>query len=125
MYIGNAFSLNMLPSWAFGGNLRFQRLTLEQARDLVQEFDYTSAVGHADVAALFTEALGVPVPMNRINAELLPGLDDDRILVGQYFGPRLPEGTTTLPEGAEIRWVLVALWEDGLDLDLDDVQEGY
>ena len=122
MYIGNAFSLNMLPVWATGGSLRFQRLTLEQAQAEVCHQGYTSAVGHADVAALFTEALGVSVPMSRINAELLPGTEDDQILVGQYFGPRLPEGTTTLPEGAEIRWVLVTL-EDSVDVDLEEEVE--
>jgi len=122
MYIGNAFSLNMLPSWATGGSLRFQRLTLEQAQAEVCHQDYVSAVGHADVAALFTEALGVSVPMSRINAELLPGSEDDQILIGQYVGPRLPEGTTTLPEGAEIRWVLVTL-EDSVDVDLTEGEE--
>ena len=123
MYIANAFSLNMLPVWATGGTLQFKRLTLQAARELVQEFDYTSAVGHADVAALFTEALGVKVPMNRINAELLPGLEDDCVLVGQYYGPRLAEGTTTLPAGAEIRWVLVTL-DDSVDVDLETEGEG-
>jgi len=122
MYIGNAFSLNMLPSWATGGSLRFQRLTLEQAQAEVCHQGYISVVGHADVAVLFTEALGVSVPISRINAELLPGSEYDQILIGQYVGPRLPEGTTTLPEGAEIRWVLVTL-EDSVDVDLNEGEE--
>lgn len=28
-------------------------------------------------------------------------------IVGQYDGPRLPEGAIALPEGASIRWVFV------------------
>jgi hypothetical protein len=37
---------------------------------------------------------------------LVPG---DRVLVGQYSGTRLPEGATTLPEGATIRWLVVSV----------------
>lgn len=42
-----------------------------------------------------------PVVANRVNVKLEPGV---LILVGQYIGPRLPEGATTLPEGASIEW---------------------
>lgn len=48
--------------------------------------------------------LGHPVPMNRVNVQLHPG---DSALVGQYTGPRLPEGATQLPEGARILWLRV------------------
>jgi hypothetical protein len=44
--------------------------------------------------------------MNRANVSLAAG---DRVLVGQYSGPRLPEGTTTLPEGATIKWLVVTV----------------
>jgi hypothetical protein len=40
---------------------------------------------------------------NRVNVSLKPG---DAAIVGQYIGPRLPEGATTLPEGATIKWLL-------------------
>ena len=42
-----------------------------------------------------------PVVANRVNVKLEPGV---LILVGQYIGPRLPKGATTLPEGASIEW---------------------
>lgn len=32
---------------------------------------------------------------------------DDAALIGQYIGPRLPEGATELPAGATIEWWLV------------------
>jgi hypothetical protein len=38
--------------------------------------------------------------------QLAPG---DVLLVGQYVGPRPPEGTTELPEGAEVRWTKVRI----------------
>jgi hypothetical protein len=31
------------------------------------------------------------------------------MLVAQYTGPRLPEGATTLPPGAKIRFILVLI----------------
>ena len=46
-------------------------------------------------------ALGIPVPVNRKSIKLGSG---DILLVGQYVGPRLPEGATELPENATIEW---------------------
>ena len=63
-----------------------------------------SAVGHADTAAVFGAALGVPVACRRISVTLRAG---ERAILGQYNGPRLPEGATALPDGASIRWLLV------------------
>lgn len=55
----------------------------------------TSAIGHADTAAV----LGVP--MNRINVHLNPG---DVAYVAQLQGGRLPEGSTTLPDGFSFKF---------------------
>lgn len=66
----------------------------------------TSCVGHADTAAIFSEVLGVPVPVARASITLEKGKE---ALVGQYSGPRLPEGSTTLPEGATIKWLKVTV----------------
>ena len=75
------------------------RKMLEQAESF--GLDILSAVGHADTAALFSTILGRDIPANRASVKL----DDETILlVGQYTGPRLPEGTTELPAGATIVW---------------------
>ena len=55
----------------------------------------------ADTAAIFSQQLGVEIPAARVTVSLTHG---EIILVGQYSGPRLPEGATTLPEGATIKW---------------------
>lgn len=55
----------------------------------------TSAIGHADTAAV----LGVA--MNRINVSLKKG---DVAYVAQLQGGRLPEGTTTLPDGFSFKF---------------------
>jgi hypothetical protein len=100
MYIANAFSLNMLTN--LPARLSAEEVSLDTARSLAATA--TSAVGHESTAAIFATLLGREVPVARINLRLQPG---DELLVGQYVGPRLPEGATTLPEGAAIRWVVV------------------
>ena len=103
MKLLNAFSLNMLS--AFPASASFREVSLGEARELLaQGFD--SAVGHAETAAVFSEQLGVAVPAQRVTVALTKG---ESALVGQYRGPRLPEGATTLPEGASIRWYLVTI----------------
>jgi|SRR3990167_9418789 len=98
----NAFSINMLPRMR--REVHFRPLTLEQARELSEGAE--SAVGHPDTARIFASVLGCEVPANRVPVGLVrPGT---RLLVGQYRGPRLPAGATTLPEGATIEWWLVA-----------------
>ena len=103
MFILNAFSLNMLVGNA---DIVVREITQGVAASLAS--GCTSAVGHADTAAVFEAVLGVPVPCNRATVALTEG---DVALVGQYSGPRLPEGATTLPEGAAIKWMVVAVKE--------------
>ena len=116
MYIANAFSLSMLPWWVAEGQVNFKRLTLEEARDYVASWDLggCSAVGHADVAEIFSQQLGVEIIANRRKASFAPGITEE-ILVGQYTGPRLPEGATALPVGAEIQWILVMFTEGDIE----------
>jgi len=101
-FICNAFSLNMLSSLT--ALVVVKELSLHQAKLLA--YGVPSAVGHADTARVFENTLGVPVPMQRYSVSLSQG---DEIIVGQYSGPRLPEGATELPEGATIKWCLVTV----------------
>ena len=116
LIICNAFSLSMLD--------RVQQMGRD-ARDCVRvprpvsgralaefcllmldgEIEWESAVGHADTAAVFSKELGLPILANRVSVKLTD--PETRALVGQYVGPRLPEGATRLPEGATIEWWLV------------------
>ena len=63
-----------------------------------------SVIGHADTARLVSDILGVELPANRATVKLQKG---EKMIVAQYSGPRLPEGATSLPEGAMIEFVLV------------------
>ena len=104
--IANAFSLNML---------HLDRVTHVQVvptdadfvKDLIEASEsFESVVGHADTAAVFSSLLGWTVPCNRATFTLVPGTT---LVVGQYKGPRLPEGAKTLPEGATVEWIIVTL----------------
>ena len=59
-----------------------------------------SAIGHTDTA----KVLGVEP--NRINVHLSKG---DTAYVAQLQGGRLPEGTTTLPEGFSFKFIKVTV----------------
>lgn len=112
-YLTNAFSLNML-SIPDGGaiKLRVRHLDLKDAARTVQYEKkigrLVSAVGHADTARILSDMLGTYVPPNRATVKLDRY---DEVLVAQYYGPRLPEGATELPPGAEIKFFLVQIWE--------------
>ena len=101
--INNAFSLNMLVGMA---GVDVYPITRERAKQAIACNEWESGVGHADTAKIFSKELGVEIPFNRVTAQLNPGA---KLLVGQYKGPRLPEGATSLPEGASIQWMLVEI----------------
>ena len=97
-YLVNAFSIQMLSGPA---TVRFEEI---DAVDVPS--DVVSAVGHADTAAVLSEVLGFPVPMNRINISLDK---ETEMYVAQLMGGRLPEGSTTLPEGFSFKFYRVTL----------------
>lgn len=100
LLISNAFSLNMLPAGQ-GGNLLVT--PVDNPRELVSE-GVQSIVGHQSTAEIFSNILGVKIEFNRTSHRLSAG---EKLLVGQYSGPRLEEGATLLPEGARITWLLL------------------
>lgn len=105
-YLSNAFSLNMLAldglDDARSVTVHVTPLTLEQAQRLARTLP--SFIGHEDTARLFAKLLGRDVDCNRATLRLASG---EFLLVGQYSGPRLPEGTVELPPGSTIRWLRV------------------
>ena len=116
IFICNAFSLSMLDRVQQGGRdamdgVRVPRPASEE--DVTEwvrlildgKVEWESAVGHADTARLFANELGLPILTNRVSINL--SNPDHRCLIGQYIGPRLPEGATELPEGARIEWWMI------------------
>lgn len=87
-FLLNAFSLQMLEGDA---TVQFTEV------DSLPE-GLTSAVGHQDTA----NVLGVE--MNRVSVTLRKS---DTAFVAQLQGGRLPEGSTTLPEGFSFKFIKV------------------
>lgn len=109
IYLGNAFSLGMLPE-GMVARVRVVPVDVAAVRwELKKGFE--SAVGHQSTADVFADILDVPVTMKRLSVKLNTF---DTLIVGQYSGPRLAEGVTKLPEGAEIQWFVVTVSDDRL-----------
>lgn len=76
--------------------------TVEQVKQTITtNGNFESAIGHGDLAHILSDLLDVEIPVNRTTVNIDRG---DLVVVAQYVGPRLEEGTTSLPEGAEIRF---------------------
>lgn len=106
LYVCNAFSLNMINPSENGGRMvaTIQVMSMDTIRHLLSFGGWESYVGHADTANVFSDELEIEVPMNRGNLVVTAS---DELIVGQYNGPRLAEGTKVLPEGATIVWFSV------------------
>ena len=95
-YLANSFSLQML-----GADCNVKVRTVK-AEDIPE--DVVSCVGHADTAAVLSSLLGREIPCNRESIDLMEG---DELYVAQIVGGRLPEGSTTLPEGVKFKFFKV------------------
>jgi len=114
LFIGNAFSLGMLTDLfngcglSEGHSLDVRNISPAGIKKLMSMLDWVSIVGHKETAMLFSSILDVEIPMNRVTTTLEIG---DILVVGQYTGPRLEEGATSLPDGAKITWLTVKVGE--------------
>ena len=127
VYLSNAYSLQMQGE----NDCSARRVTLDEAKnailslvpgpyidresekdgsDAVVALTAQSCIGHADIAAVLSGLIGFDVPVNRVSVSLKPG---DVLVVGQYVGPRLPEGCKELPDGARIEWYIVECKKTG------------
>jgi hypothetical protein len=122
LYIGNAFSLAMLSREHQAGTpngytphaedaIAVARIPrpVENPRGLIEDYVESGAriislVGHEDTAVILGLELARPLLVNRSSISLGP---DEKLLVGQLMGPRLPPGTTTLPLNAKIEWWII------------------
>ena len=90
-YLTNAFSLQMLikllrKDWETA--VYIKELDVEEAKAYLSTY-FVSAVGHQGTAEFLFKLLGIQVPVNRAQIELLPG---DRLIVVQPWGARLQPG---------------------------------
>jgi len=105
MFITNAFSINMLSNSA---QINFIKISQKTAKEFSRFA--SSAIGHEDTAKAVSILLEDDFQQNRISLEFKGSL-----LVAQYRGPRLEEGTTTLPEESKIEFWLVTIYDSAED----------
>lgn len=109
VYISNALSLQMLPTEQ-ATDLHIWPMTVGSVREFSRDhIQLISAIGHADTAAVVSSMIGQEIQAQRINISLKPG---DILIVAQLLGGRLPEGSTTLPDGYAIRFFGVQIKEE-------------
>jgi hypothetical protein len=82
------------------------RARLENKPEISQLNNCESCIGHADTARVLSNILERNIPTNRATVHLK---QNERCIVAQYIGPRLPEGATMLPEGATIKFYHVKM----------------
>ena len=95
-YLGNAVSLQMLPS---DGSVSVEPVTADDI-----PADVISCIGHADTANVLSNILGMETQVKRMSITLNQG---DILYVAQVVGGRLPEGATTLPDGFSFKFMKV------------------
>lgn len=93
----------MIPDNVAHLELDIAKATLEYVKTLLKE-PYESYVGHEDTARILSDLLGTEITYNRSSLTFEEG---DILIIAQYVGPRLPEGTTKLPEGAEFKFYVI------------------
>lgn len=105
-YLANAFSLQMVNNFPCDihveeiDGIKADYICLQANTPEDHPDHIVSAVGHADTANVLN------VPCNRINVSLNKG---DILFVAQLQGGRLPEGSTTLPEGFSFKFLQVTI----------------
>jgi hypothetical protein len=104
-YFGNAFSINMIKD--FPAKITIKKIPdneyeffLFKIQNEIQDAETISAIGHEQLAKILN------APVNRITVTLEK---DDELCVAQYRGPRLEEGTTSLPDGSKIEFYVVTI----------------
>ncbi|MFP3239964.1 MAG: DUF1874 domain-containing protein [Caldivirga sp.] len=87
IYLGNAFSLSMLPMTE-EVTVKFRKVGVEEVRALLSN-GFVSAIGHPSTASALSKILGVNVPTNRVSIQLQPG---DTLIIFQLSVGRLAPG---------------------------------
>ena len=106
--VANAFSLKMLSKEDIS-RLVVIPTSLEDVREILSQFPFTSIIGHEGNAELFSQLLGVNVEVNRVSFTLS---NEDTLIVGLPSGGRLPEGRVLSKEELEalqLDWFIVQL----------------
>lgn len=105
-----SYLLNAIPGALIGpsgARLEIRPVDPAVVGTLLGEGKIQSAVGHSDTAAVISTLLGTSCPSARISVPVMEA--GDTHFLALYQGPRLPEGTTTLPEGSTLAFYVMKM----------------
>ena len=93
VYIANAFSLNMLAQ-SEAAVIEVRGVSEETVRSLLENTEFTSAVGHESTAKVLSKRLGINIEYNRAAIKLERG----DVLIVPQLTQRLQEGAVLSEE---------------------------
>ena len=84
-------------------HLKFRPISIAQAKRAVSSTNkqLVYAIGHQDISSIVCSHLGIDYEVNRCTIKFDK---KDHMIIAQYSGERLPEGSTQLPAGAQIKY---------------------
>ena len=115
LYLANAFSLNILHiSNGRMAHVVVNKIEEGRAAELIRSAcrlsGFNNIIGHQttdEIIRCIFEDYELFIPPGQRKSILIH--EEDILVVAQYIGPRLEEGTTVLPDYARIEWFEVYL----------------
>ncbi len=87
-------------------DISIRNINVEVVKDILKNRPFLSGVSHPETASFLSKFLGVEIPCNKIDMNLITG---DNFIVAQAIGGQLSEDATTLPEGVTIKFIMVTI----------------
>ena len=94
--MGKLYILNA-PILTAEGSYRLKKISVNEARKLLNKYDFISAIGHQSTAEIISEILGIEIPFNRISIQMNRG----DIAIVFKLKARPPEGKILTKEEIE------------------------
>ena len=100
-----SFNLNMIENLENVKTVKTISSIIEEEtfKNLLEKENPENYIGHADLVNVLNSSLGVNLKAERKTLKVKG--NEERIIIVQYIGERLPEGATKLPEKAKIKFV--------------------
>lgn len=106
MFLTNALPASVLVDPTGSNQIMIRPVRPDEVAALWASGALESAIGHTDTAALVSAAIGHEVAECR--QSIPPLAQEESLIAALYTGPRLPEGSKTLPEGAALTFYRVS-----------------
>ena len=105
-YLGDTFNVQMVDGLdPFPiPTVRFIKVNLNEVK-LHHKRGFVSSIDNAELAAVVSNMIKLPVPVNKCDVKLN---NHSELIMVNLLGGTLPKGCTSLPEGFEIEWYLIA-----------------